>query len=282
MAGIETRLQTIRRAILAFRETPGRTGRLVQLHDCDEILVAGDMHGHIENFRRLLGRADLAAHPRRHLVVQELIHGPFLYPTGGDKSHQLVDLLCALKAQFPRQVHYLLGNHELAQLTGRSISKNDQDLNDLFEQGVLDCYGTRGAELYGLYLVLFRLIPIALKTANRTLISHSLPSAGTMLEFDPAALLREPTADSDVAPGGSLYALVWGRDVREETLSAFLRKMDADRLISGHIPCESGFERPSTAHVILDSQGSPSAYLLLPAERPITPEEWTESVGMLS
>src|SRR5207302_5822715 len=26
---------------------------------------------------------------------QELIHGPFHYPSGGDKSHQLVDLLAA-------------------------------------------------------------------------------------------------------------------------------------------------------------------------------------------
>src|SRR4051794_7849920 len=47
MSVIETRLLTTRRAILAFRDTPGRHGRLVQAADCDELLVAGDLHGHV-------------------------------------------------------------------------------------------------------------------------------------------------------------------------------------------------------------------------------------------
>jgi hypothetical protein len=276
----ETRLMTARRAILAFRDQPGRRGRLVDA-DCDEVLVAGDMHGHVENFRRLLKRADLVAHPRRWLVVQELIHGPFRYPTGGDKSHQLVDLVCALKVQFPHQVHYLLGNHELAQLTGRKVLKGDDDYNECFERGVSDCYGGRGGELYELYLALFRIIPIAIRTVNRTFVSHSLPSAGQMVDFDAESLTREPTRDDDLAPGGSLYSLVWGRDVREETAAAFLKRVDADRLVSGHVPCDAGFDRPSPAHVILDSQGDPAACCLLPASRPLEPGEWEQAVGML-
>ena len=59
------------------------------------VLVAGDLHGHVENFRQLLIRADLANHPRRHFVLQEVLHGPFLYPGGGEKSHQLLDLVAA-------------------------------------------------------------------------------------------------------------------------------------------------------------------------------------------
>jgi hypothetical protein len=281
MSVLETRLMTTRRAILAFRETPGRRGRLVAAEECDEILIAGDVHGHVDNFRRLLQRASLAANPRRHLVVQELIHGPFRYPTGGDKSHQLVDLVCALKVQFPRQVHYLLGNHELAQLTGRKVLKLDDDYNENFERGVSACYGDRGKELYDLYGNLFGVIPLAVRTANRTFVSHSLPSAGQLPEFDPASLTREPTSNADVAPGGSVYSLVWGRDVRAETLAAFLKLVDADRLVSGHVPCEQGFERPSPAHVILDSQGASAGYCLLPASRPLEPGEWEKCVETL-
>lgn len=281
MSVIDTRLLSVRRAILAFRDTPGRRGRFVHAADCDELLVAGDLHGHVENFRRLLKRADLSASPRRHLIVQELIHSPFRYPTGGDKSHQLVDLVCALKVQFPRQVHYLLGNHELAQLTARRVMKADEDYNELFERGVRDCYGERGGELYEQYLALFRVIPVAVRTANRTFVSHSLPSAGHLPEFDVEALTREPTLETDLAPGGSLYSLVWGRDVREETLSAFLKRVDGERLISGHVPCEEGYERPSPAHVILDSQGAAAGYCQLPASRPLEPGEWEQSVGML-
>jgi hypothetical protein len=132
----ERLLTTLRRAVLAFRDTPGRRGRFVALEDVDEVLVAGDLHGNLENFRQILHRADLAAHPRRHLVLQEVLHGPFLYPGGGEKSHQLVDLIAALKCQFPRQVHFLMGNHELSQHTRRRICKDDYDLNTLFYQGV--------------------------------------------------------------------------------------------------------------------------------------------------
>jgi hypothetical protein len=281
MAGLETRLQTIRRAILACRDTPGRCGRLVELRDCDEVLVGGDLHGHVDNFRRLMQRADLGRCPRRHLVLQELVHGPFLYPTGGDKSHQLVDLFCALKSQYPRQVHYLIGNHELAQTTGQAVLKHDNDLNGQFRAGVRIAYAERADEVYGLYQQLWAIIPFALRTPGGLLVSHSLPSAGMLPDFDPVALQREPSRDIDLAPGGSLYSLVWGRDVRPDTVDAFLRKMKASRLVSGHIPCDQGFARPSPAQLILDSQGSPACCCLLPVRRPIEPGEWEECVSSL-
>ena len=40
----------------------------------------------------------------------------------------MVDLFAALKVQFPKQVHYLPGNHEMAQWTGRTVLKADEDL----------------------------------------------------------------------------------------------------------------------------------------------------------
>ena len=276
MAGIDLRLQTIRRAILAFRDKPGRVGRLVRL-DADEILVAGDMHGNVEHFRALLGHADLAKHPRRHLVFQEMIHGPYPYPDGSDKSHQLVDLLCALAAQFPRQVHYLVGNHELAQATGRNVMKHDNDLNGVFRAGLDVAYGRRGEEVYALYLQLFAAIPFALRTPNRVFLSHSLPGGN----FDPSALEADPSRAVDLEPGGSLYSLVWGRDVRAETANAFLEKVDADYLVTGHVPCEAGFDRPSGRHLILDTQGHPAAFALLPCDRPLVPDDLTACVRLL-
>src|SRR5207249_9418276 len=118
-------LKTLRQATRAFHDTPGRVGHLVQLAGAADVLVTGDLHGNVENFRRLLERAELRSHPDRHLIFQELVHGPFEYPTGGDKSHQAIDVLAALKCQFPRQVHMLLGNHELAQWTNQWIAKGD-------------------------------------------------------------------------------------------------------------------------------------------------------------
>lgn len=272
-------LNTIRQAVRCFRETPGRHGRLIRLEGAAEVLVAGDLHGHIENFGRLLQRADLGRNPRRHLVLQEVVHGPYRYPAGGDKSHQLLDMMAALKAQFPRQVHFLLGNHELAEWTGQRIGKGDEQLNELFRQGVDKAYGSRGEEVYLAYLGLFSTVPLAVRTPNRVFLSHSLPSAQRLPNFDPTALERDHHEDAELRAGGSVHALLWGRDTSAATATAFLQAMDADLLITGHIPCERGFDVPNDRQLILDCLGAPACCCLFPVDRPLT---HAELVGCVS
>ena len=214
-------LTTLRRAISAFRATPGRRGRIVSLVNAAEVLVAGDLHGNVENFRVLLKRADLAGFPRRHLVLQEVVHGTFRYPLGGDKSHQLLDLVAALKCQYPDRVHFLLGNHELAQWTNRRIGKNDEELLELFKAGVDLAYGDRSEEVYAAYLELFAVVPLAIRTANGVFLSHSLPNANRLESFSMAVLERDVHEEADVGTGGTIHALVWGRDTSPENAAAF-------------------------------------------------------------
>lgn len=267
-------LSTIRRAAGLVSSTPGRTGHQVQLQNCKELLVAGDLHGHIPNFKVVLTAADLANNSGRHLVLQELIHSSFTYPQGGEKSHQLVDLFCALKCQFPERVHYLPGNHEIAQLTNRPIGKGETTCNAEFRLGVEAAYGVGPAnEIYDAYMDLLNRLPLALRTANRVLVSHSLPAKKHLPTFDVMKLQAETFVPEDYLPGGSVYALVWGRDTSAETVNEYLRQTDADYLISGHIPLETGFQMPSERHLIVDCSMSPSAYVLIPADRPITREE---------
>ena len=276
-------LRTLHHARQAFRTTPGRRGHVVQLADARDVLVAGDLHGNLENFRRLLLRAELGQQPHRHLVLQEVVHGPFRYPGGGDKSHQLVDLLAALKCQYPARVHMLLGNHELAQWTSQWIGKGDDDLNALFRAGVEFAYGVRAADVSAAYLDLFAALPLAVRTPNRVFLSHSLPKPLRLEGFDPARLTQEePPTEQDLAPGGFVHALVWGRNTRKETASAFLKKVDADWLITGHIPCERGFDLPNDHQIILDSLGTPAAYCLFPADRPVTHQELVDGIGSLA
>lgn len=274
-------LHTLRQAARACRATPGRRGRVVCLEGADEVLAAGDLHGNLENFRRLLNLAALGTHPRRHLVLQELIHGPFEYSTGGDRSHQLLDVVAALKCQYPERVHLLPGNHELAQWTGRRVEKNDRDLNELFNQGVETAYGSRAAEVQAAYAELFAALPLALRTPNRVFLSHSLPSARRLEEFDPAVLERDESRPEDLLPGGSVFALLWGRDTSAANVEAFLRRVDADWLISGHIACERGYDTPNDRQLILDSLGAPAACCLFPATAPLTFEELVNCVRML-
>jgi hypothetical protein len=273
-------LNTLRRAVSLFRTTPGRRGRLVQL-DAGEVFVCGDLHGNLANFRLLLDRAGLAQHPRRHLVVQEVIHGPYHYPAGGDKSHQLLDLIAALACQYPHRVHLLLGNHELAQATGRPVWKGDADLNETFRAGVATAYGARAADVYAAYQELFAIVPAALRTANRVFLSHSLPTSSKLAAFDPAALERDVSTTEDLHAGGSIYSLVWGRDTQPETAAEFLRRVDADLLIAGHIGCDRGFDLPNDRQIILDCSAAAAAYCLFPCDRPVTHADLAAGISTL-
>ena len=274
-------LRTLTHAIESFRSTPGRRGRIVRIENASELLAAGDLHGNVENFRLLLEKAQLGKNPQRHLVLQELIHGPFRYPTGGDKSHQLVDLLAALKCQYPLQVHLLLGNHELSQWTGQAIAKSESELNASFREGVDTAYGVRAPEIYAAYLQLFATVPLAVWTPNRIFLSHSLPKAARLEQFDAAILERENHEEQDLRPGGTIHALLWGRDTKPTTVERFLQKVDADLLITGHIPCERGFDLPNEHQLILDCMGAPACYCLIPLDHPLTHQELVDCVQTL-
>src|SRR5262245_37851260 len=102
-------LSTIRRATELMRSTPGRSGGVISLDRADEVMVVGDLHGNLPAFKKVLTLAALDRHPGRHLVLQELVHGKLMYPNeGGDRSHQLVDLVAALKCQSSERVHLIL------------------------------------------------------------------------------------------------------------------------------------------------------------------------------
>ncbi|HEX4614265.1 MAG TPA: metallophosphoesterase [Urbifossiella sp.] len=275
-------LTFLRQALVLVRATPGRRGRVVEPTGCTEVLVAGDLHGHVGHFQGLLKVADLTHNPGRHLVFQELIHGNFRYPAGGDKSHQLVDLFAALKVQFPRQVHFLPGNHELAQWTGRKVLKADADLNVLFEQGAVAAYGpVYGPQVYQTYLELFKTLPVAVRAPNRVLVSHSLPAGRMMPTFDPDRLYADEYTEADLQPGGSVHSVLWGRDVTPANVSDYLRRMDADLLVSGHIASDTGYSIPNDRQLIVDCAESPAGYALFPTDRPLTHAELIGCVRML-
>ena len=281
MPDAERLLKTLHKAVDATRATPGTRGHWLQLQDLDDVLIAGDLHGNVENFRRILDRAQLAKLPRRHLVLQELIHGPHRYPAGGDKSHQLVDLFAALKCQYPRQVHYLLGNHELSQWTARAIAKTDVDYNAIFREGLGTAYGPLAAAVYQAYFKIFETLPLVIRTPNRVLLSHSLPYASKREAVTLAALERENWDPSDLLPGGAAHAIVWGRDASLENVVAYLGKLDADFLITGHIPCPEGYAMPTERQLIVDAMGTPACCCLFPADRVVTYKELVAGVVTL-
>jgi hypothetical protein len=252
------------------------------LVDADEVLVVGDLHGNTPAFRQVLEIAALSKHPRRHLVLQELVHGNRFYPNdAGDKSHQLVDLVCALKCQTPDRVHLILGNHELSELTGRSISKNGVALNALFKQGVVTAYGAFADSVYRAYLDLFAALPIAVRTENRVFVCHTIPEERDYERFDPAIFQAETWPPETMMRGGSLYALTWGRDTAPETADRFAGVVDADLFVTGHQPCEEGFRQANHRQVIIDGTDPYPAYCLCPGRGPISIEQLMAGIAII-
>ncbi len=267
-------LATVRRATELFRTTPGRTGSLVHVEDEDaDVLVIGDLHGHVHIFAQALKLAALDRQTHRHLVFQELVHDPRIDPDSGlDQSHRLVDLVCALKCQYPTRVHLILGNHELSELTGRSIGKKGVHLNVLFRQGVEKSYGTGAEAILNAYRDLFAALPLGVRTCNRVLVCHTLPNGHELDRLDLEIVRSGVWPPESLHRGGTIYALTWGRDTSPETADRFAAMIDADLFVCGHQPCEQGFQQANHRQLILDGTDPNPTGCLFPAAGPITIE----------
>jgi hypothetical protein len=276
-------LATIDRAAELFRATPGRKGGLVRIEGAEDVMVVGDLHGNIPAFRRFLDMADLPGMPGRHLVLQELVHGTRMYPDdAGDRSHQLVDVVCALKCQFPDRVHLILGNHELSELTDRPIAKGGVALNVLFRMGIATAYGAMGDAIYAAYLRLFAALPLACRTENRVMMVHTLPEARDIDGFDPAIFDADAWPPEWTARRGPVYAITWGRDSDAETVDRFATLVGADLFVTGHQPCDHGFRRANDRQLIVDGTNPLPTCCLFPARGPVSIDGLVAGVTVLS
>jgi hypothetical protein len=275
-------LATIRKATELSRATSGRRGAVIELSDADDLMVVGDLHGNLLAFRKALAVAALESHPNRHLVLQELVHEVNKDDDERpDRSHRLVDLISALKCQYPDRVHLILGNHELSELTGRKIGKDGQTLNARFRQGVELSYGVSAQSIYQAYLPLFAALPLAVRTPNRVFVCHTLPDAITLDHLDLALLQADEWPEESMQRGGTIYALTWGRDTTPETADRFAAMVDAELFITGHQPCDEGFRQANHRQIIIDGTNPYPAYCLFPTQSPVSIEFLLQSTHIL-
>jgi len=112
-------------------------------------------------------------------------------------------------------------------------------------------------------------------------VSHTLIPGRHLPLFDPARLEAEKYEPKELEPGGVVYGMLWGRDTSAETAEAFLRKVDADLLVTGHIPADDGYTVPNDRQVTVDCSGSPGGYVLFPADRPVTHQDLVAGLGVV-
>ena len=276
-------IEQYQRAAAANRKTPGRVGNVIELTSelADDVLITADLHGHRRNFNQIRKLAALDANPRRHLILQEVCHGGPTYPSnGGCMSHGMLEDVAKLKATYPERVHFLLSNHELAELTDYPILKSKKMLNMMFRLGMQEMYGGSADKVRAAAADFLRTCPLAVRLPGGVFICHSLPEDTDRRGWDVDVLDRRLDAE-DFIEQGPVFRLVWGRDYREANARAFAKLVNANTLIHGHEPCENGYQVPNPVQLILDCCTDRGTYLLLPVGPAWTHEQVVQRVQKL-
>jgi hypothetical protein len=244
-----------------------RQGNVVVLaaEQADDVMLTADLHGHRQNFRAIQDIANLAGHPRRHLVLQEVCHGGPHAPGGGCGSFNMFEDVARLIVAHPGRVHFLLSNHELAELTDYPIVKNHKMLNLAFRSGLEECYGEATERVRAAYNELIASCPLAVRLPGEVFVCHSLPEERFLDRFD-ASVFDRPLTAEDFQERGSLFHLVWGRDYSKSNARRFAKLVGAQVLIHGHDPCPAGYRAPNSIQIILDCSATPAGYLIAPTD----------------
>ena len=283
-------IEEIEKVIAAYGEAaeanlraPGREGNLVVLTPelAGEAMITGDLHGNRSNFEAILRLADLGTNPRRHLILQEVCHGgPAYASNGGCMSHTMLEDVARLTIEYPGRVHFILGNHELAELTDYPIQKNRQMLNLQFRLGLQEVYGSATDRVREAYFPFLRSCPLGVSLSGGLLVTHSIPESADSIPFD-GSIFTRPLAPREYYRRDGVFDLVWGRDYRRENAAAFAQLVGAKVLIGGHEPCPEGFNTPNDIQIILDCCNAKACYVTLATDREWTHAEIVERIQRL-
>ncbi len=258
------------------REDPLLSGSQLLFPDYGQVVMTGDLHGHRRNFEKLKRFCDLEHAGARHVILHEIIHEEVEGFGGEDTSHQVLLDAARWKCEYPDQVHFLLGNHDLAQVNRHEITKNGRVVTMDFENAVRKTFGDETKVMDAINTFL-RTFPLAGRTKNRVMFSHSLPSPRLLPAFDPTVLSRVPT-DEDLNERGSAHALVWGRYQSESALETLATLLDTDWFVCGHQPQETGYDFLHDRMLILASDHNHGVFLTLDLKKPVTTESLTRNI----
>lgn len=240
-----------------------RQQQVVHLPPDAEVLMTGDLHDHRTNFGKLVAHANLAEHPARHLVLHELIHGDHFDASGAEDSWVTLYRAAELKAQFPGQVHFLLANHDLAQIHGEGIMKGGLSVCEAFYKGLKRDFPAEYHKVNVAVTEFLLSLPLAIRCPNGLFFCHSLPTDDQIKTFDYTVFDRELTGADYKRRTGPVYQLIWGRNVTPAGVADFAQHVNARLIVTGHQPQEMGYAVNGEQHLIIASDHNQGVFLTL-------------------
>jgi hypothetical protein len=229
-----------------------RRGNVIYLPGEGDLVITGDIHGHRRNFERITSFADLGNNPKRHIILQEIIHGGPEDSEGGCLSYQLLFDAIRYKLSFPNQVHMILGNHDTSFINNSEVMKDGKEMNRAMRQAIEREYKESSNDIILLTRQFLFSQPLAVRCENRIWISHSLPNDRSVDQFDPT-ILEKQLKINDVVRPGSAYLLTWGRRHSQDMLDKMAKMLDADIFVLGHQPQENGWKQAGDNLIIIAS-----------------------------
>jgi hypothetical protein len=253
-----------------------RVEQVIHLPAEGEVWMTGDIHDHRRNFEKLIKHADLGNNPQRHLVLHELIHGDHYDASGAEGSWRTLYEAAQLKCDYPNQIHFLLANHDLAQIHGEGISKSGVSVCESFNAGVNRDFPSGGTNVTVAITEFLLSLPLAIRTPSGLLFTHSLPTDDQIAKFDFTVFDRPLTGPDYKRRVGPVYQLIWGRHMTPAGVDAFAERMGVKLIVTGHQPQETGYAVNGDKHLIIASDHNHGVYLPIDLAADYTMDELTE------
>lgn len=252
LQNVDDTIRLFEEAAAVLLSDPKREGSIVRLPSTGHLIISGDLHDHLIHLEKIRGLANLESGTDRHVLLQELIHGPNL-THGCDLSYRMLGKVAQEILSFPGQVHIVLGNHELAQRTRSGVSKGGGNNVELFNDGLGMTFGTEWTRVAEAIDRFIDALPLAVITESGLFCSHSLPAVNVMAHFDTGILDRTPSEADQRGPSGAAYLMVWGRKFTTEHLQALAEEWNVSMFCVGHAWVEMGVESRLPGLVAINS-----------------------------
>ena len=229
----------------------GRVGNTHHVPSEGNILVSGDLHDNPPHLAKIIKLAALHE-PTNHVVLQELIHSGDTHNMH-DLSYQMLVRVASLVVSYPLQVHPILANHELSQVTGRAITKGGGELVEGFIRGIDHVFGNEADNVLSAINSFVYAMPLAVRSNSGLMCCHSLPNEALMDAFDLDVIDRELLPEDVRGSDGSAYMMVWGRQHTQEQIDMLAAYWGVELFCLGHAWVPEGVEVAMDKVVLVNS-----------------------------